>query len=120
MHPDQPATVKVTAYDYAIYGSLKGKVVSISPDTIQDEVKPEEFYYRVFIKTETDALFNKAGERFPIVPAWSLPSTSIPAARLLWITSSSLSTERGKHSGKDSWLSHGKNAISKGLAELWV
>ncbi len=68
IHPDQPATVKVTAYDYAIYGSLKGKVVSISPDTIQDEVKPEEFYYRVFIKTETDALFNKAGERFPIVP----------------------------------------------------
>lgn len=68
IHPDQPATVKVTAYDYAIYGSLKGKVVSISPDTIQDEVKPEEFYYRVFIKTETDALFNKAGVRFPIVP----------------------------------------------------
>ena len=68
IHPDQPATVKVTAYDYAIYGSLKGKVVSISPDTIQDEVKPEEFYYRVFIKTETDALFNKTGELFPIVP----------------------------------------------------
>lgn len=68
IHPDQLATVKVTAYDYAIYGSLKGKVVSISPDTIQDEVKPEEFYYRVFIKTETDALFNKSGERFPIVP----------------------------------------------------
>lgn len=68
IHPDQPATVKVTAYDYAIYGSLKGKVVSISPDTIQDEVKPEEFYYRVLIKTETDALFNKTGERFPIVP----------------------------------------------------
>lgn len=68
IHPNQPATVKVTAYDYAIYGSLKGKVVSISPDTIQDEVKPEEFYYRVFIKTETDALFNKTGERFPIVP----------------------------------------------------
>lgn len=68
IHPDQPAMVKVTAYDYAIYGSLKGKVVSISPDTIQDEVKPEDFYYRVFIKTETDALFNKSGERFPIVP----------------------------------------------------
>ena len=68
IHPDQPATVKVTAYDYAIYGSLKGKVVSISPDTIQDEVKPAEIYYRVFIKTETDALFNKTGERFPIVP----------------------------------------------------
>ncbi|MGU3401566.1 HlyD family efflux transporter periplasmic adaptor subunit [Brucellaceae bacterium D45D] len=68
IHPEQPATIKVTAYDYAIYGSLKGKVVSISPDTIQDEIKPEEFYYRVFIKTETDALLNKNGNRFPIVP----------------------------------------------------
>lgn len=68
IHPDQPATVKITAYDYAVYGSLKGTVVSISPDTIQDETKPEEFYYRVFIKTETDALFNKNGSRFPIVP----------------------------------------------------
>jgi len=68
IHPDQRATVKITAYDYSIYGALDGKVVSISADTIQDEAKPEEYYYRVFIKTETDALFNKNEERFPIVP----------------------------------------------------
>lgn len=68
IHPQQRASVKITAYDYAIYGGMEGKVVSISPDTIQNEVKPEEFYYRVFIKTETDALFNKNNERFPIVP----------------------------------------------------
>ncbi|OYR21671.1 HlyD family efflux transporter periplasmic adaptor subunit [Brucella thiophenivorans] len=68
IHPDQRATVKITAYDYSIYGALNGKVVSISADTIQDETKPEEYYYRVFIKTETDALLNKNEERFPIVP----------------------------------------------------
>lgn len=68
IHPDQHATVKVTAYDYAIYGALEGKVVSISPDTIQDEAKPENYYYRVFIKTDADALFNKNGDRFPISP----------------------------------------------------
>jgi len=68
IHPDQRATVKITAYDYAIYGALEGKVVSISADTIQDEIKPEEYYYRVFIKTETDALINKNEQRFPIVP----------------------------------------------------
>lgn len=68
IHPDQPATVKITAYDYSIYGGLKGKVVSISADTIQDEAKPENYYYRVFIKTDTDALLNKHEERFPIVP----------------------------------------------------
>ncbi|PWC16938.1 secretion protein HlyD [Brenneria corticis] len=68
IHPDQKALVKITAYDYAIYGGLDGVVESISPDTIQDEVKPEIFYYRVFIRTGQDYLQNKAGRRFSIVP----------------------------------------------------
>ncbi len=68
IHPDQRAMVKITAYDYAIYGGLEGKVVTISPDTIQDEVDPKVFYYRVFVKTEKDALVNAAGKQFPISP----------------------------------------------------
>jgi len=68
IHPDQAAKVKITAYDYSIYGSLDGKVVTISPDTLQDEVKPEVFYYRVFIRTNADVLRNKAGKTFAIVP----------------------------------------------------
>jgi len=68
IHPGQRATVKVTAYDYSIYGGLDGKVTTISPDTIRDEVKPEIYYYRVFIRTTSDALVNKTGKRFPIVP----------------------------------------------------
>ena len=68
IHPGQEAKVKITAYDYSIYGSLDGKVATISPDTLQDEVKPEVFYYRVFIRTESDALQNKAGKSFAIVP----------------------------------------------------
>lgn len=68
IHPDQVAKVKITAYDYSIYGSLDGKVVTISPDTIQDEFKPEVFYYRVFIRTGADVLYNKAGKPFAIVP----------------------------------------------------
>ena len=68
IHPDQQAKVKITAYDYSIYGSLDGKVVTISPDTIQDEAKPEVFYYRVFIRTDSDTLQNKAGKTFAIVP----------------------------------------------------
>ncbi|MBE8719106.1 HlyD family type I secretion periplasmic adaptor subunit [Cellvibrio polysaccharolyticus] len=68
IHPDQDAKVKITAYDYSIYGGLEGKVVTISPDTIQDEVKPENYYYRVFIRTASDALENKAGTQFAITP----------------------------------------------------
>lgn len=68
IHPDQKALVKITAYDYAIYGGLDGVVETISPDTIQDEVKPEIFYYRVFIRTQQDYLQNDAGQQFSIVP----------------------------------------------------
>ncbi|MBS0426682.1 MAG: HlyD family efflux transporter periplasmic adaptor subunit [Proteobacteria bacterium] len=68
IHPGQPALVKVTAYDYAIYGGLEGEVVTIAPDTLRDEVKPEIVYYPVFVRTTADALVNQAGRRFPIVP----------------------------------------------------
>lgn len=68
IHPGQSAKVKITAYDYSIYGSLDGTVANISPDTIQDEAKPEVFYYRAYIRTASDALHNKAGTAFPIVP----------------------------------------------------
>lgn len=68
IHPGQDATVKVTAYDYSIFGGLPGKVTTISPDTIQDDVKRDVYYYRVYIRTDADHLKNRAGENFPIVP----------------------------------------------------
>jgi len=68
IHPGQRALVKVTAYDYAIYGGLEGEVETISPDTIQDKVKPEIVYYRVFIRTHQDYLVNKVGHHFSISP----------------------------------------------------
>lgn len=68
IHPEQSALVKITAYDYSIYGALEGKVVVISPDTIRDEVKQDQFYYRVYIRTDADKLVNKAGKSFAITP----------------------------------------------------
>lgn len=68
IHPGQYAMVKITAYDYSIYGGLKGEVTVISPDTIQDDVKRDVYYYRVYIRTTEDHLKNAAGTTFPIVP----------------------------------------------------
>lgn len=68
IHPGQDALVKITAYDYSIYGGLKGKVTVISPDTIRDEVKQDQFYYRVYIRTDSDKLYNKEGKSFSITP----------------------------------------------------
>lgn len=68
IHPNQDALVKVSAYDYSIYGGLNGKVTVISPDTIRDEVKQDQYYYRVYIRTNTDKLMNKEGKIFRITP----------------------------------------------------
>jgi adhesin transport system membrane fusion protein len=72
LHPGQPATVKVTAYDFGIYGGLKGKVEHISPDTLKDDQKaaagrPDATYYRVLVLTESSAL-QAGGKTLPILP----------------------------------------------------
>ena len=68
IRPGLRAMVKISAYDYAIFGGLEGVVDSISPDTIQDEANPDQFYYRVLVRTTSDALVNEEGTAFPIVP----------------------------------------------------
>ena len=68
IRPDQEALIKITAYDYSIYGGLNGKVAMISPDTLRDEVKQDQFYYRVYIRTDSDKLSNNAGQEFNITP----------------------------------------------------
>lgn len=57
IYPGQDAIVKVTAYDFAIYGSLHGKVVTISPDTVTD--KNDNVYYVVKIQTDKKYLGTK-------------------------------------------------------------
>ncbi|HDR2891167.1 TPA: HlyD family type I secretion periplasmic adaptor subunit [Enterobacter asburiae] len=68
IHPGQKALVKITAYDYSIYGGLEGEVTMISPDTLQDEVKRDVYYYRVYIRTDSNHLTNKQGKDFPVFP----------------------------------------------------
>jgi adhesin transport system membrane fusion protein len=60
------ANVKVTAYDFAVYGGLNGKVVQISADSIYDEAA-KEAYFSVVV--ETDRAFLQSGKRrLPISP----------------------------------------------------
>ena len=62
IHPNQPATVKFTAYDFSIYGGLDAKVENISPDTQVDE-KGNAFYV-VKVRTHQPNF----GEDKPIIP----------------------------------------------------
>nr|WP_298929926.1 HlyD family type I secretion periplasmic adaptor subunit [uncultured Erythrobacter sp.] len=60
------AIVKVTAYDFSIYGGLDGVVQQISADSIFDEVE-REAYYTVLVETDRAAI-ERAGQLLPIVP----------------------------------------------------
>lgn len=61
-----PANVKVTAYDFSIYGGVTGKVRNISADSIYDEVE-RQAYYSVMVETDRSFLV-KNGQRLPIMP----------------------------------------------------
>ncbi|MDZ4307782.1 HlyD family type I secretion periplasmic adaptor subunit [Allopontixanthobacter sp.] len=61
-----PANVKVTAYDFSIFGGISGVVRQISADSIYDEVE-REAYYLVVVETDR-AFIERAGQKLPIVP----------------------------------------------------
>src|SRR5690554_2490319 len=49
LHPGQPATIKLTAYDFTIYGGIEAELDHISADTITDE--NDNTYYLVRVRT---------------------------------------------------------------------
>ena len=60
------ALVKVTAYDFSIYGGLDGQVVQVSADSIYDEAK-KEAYFTVIVETDKSYLMS-LGHPLPITP----------------------------------------------------
>ena len=49
----QDATIKLSAYDYTIYGSLQGAVHFVSADTFKDERDPQaQPYYKVTLRVD--------------------------------------------------------------------
>lgn len=62
----QKAIVKVTAYDFSIFGGLEGEVTNVSADSIVDKEKGETFYL-VHVKTDTSELI-RGDKSYPIIP----------------------------------------------------
>jgi adhesin transport system membrane fusion protein len=60
------ALVKVTAYDFSIYGGLEGRVVQVSADSIYDE-KERQAYFTVIVETDKSYLMS-LGHPLPITP----------------------------------------------------
>ncbi len=65
LHPGQKAMVKISAYDFSIYGGLEAELEQISADTIED--KRGDFYYLVKVRTHKNSIvYHK--EHLPIIP----------------------------------------------------
>ncbi len=62
----QPAVIKISAYDFSIFGALDGTVVNVSADSLVEKDK-NETYYLVRIKTDKSAL-ERDGKHYPIIP----------------------------------------------------
>ena len=62
LHPGQRAIVRLTAYDYSIYGGLEGALEQIGADSVTDE--KGGVYYTVRVRTRESSL----GKDMPIIP----------------------------------------------------
>jgi adhesin transport system membrane fusion protein len=67
VHPGQPATVRLSAYDASVYGSIKGEVSRISPDAVVNE-RTGISHFNVRIVTRDTALRASDGAPLPIGP----------------------------------------------------
>ncbi|WP_233968789.1 HlyD family type I secretion periplasmic adaptor subunit [Pectobacterium polaris] len=65
LHPGQDAIIKLTAYDYTIYGGLKGQLEQISPDTVTD--KEGNSFYIIRLRTDKNYL-GSADKPLLIIP----------------------------------------------------
>ncbi len=66
LRPGQKATVKITAYDFSIYGGLPAVLERISADTIVDEQSGETFY-KIIVRTDENSL-RRGDQIYPIKP----------------------------------------------------
>jgi adhesin transport system membrane fusion protein len=67
LRPGLKAMVKLTAYDFAIYGGLEAELIDISADTIEDKDKQNRRFYRVRLRTIGNRL-SKTHKDMPIMP----------------------------------------------------
>ncbi len=64
IHQGLPAAIKLDAFDYSIYGVLRGQVSYISPDALSEKTQTgEQVYYRVQIRINEEALARRNHER---------------------------------------------------------
>lgn len=59
LRPGQEAMIKLTAYDFSIYGGLPAKLERISADTITDD--KDESFYLIYLRTDKNYISSSKG-----------------------------------------------------------
>lgn len=78
IHPGQTARVKLASADGGRFGHLEGRVVHVSPDTV--ETKDGAPYYKVRIQTVDDR-FERQGESYRLVPGVQVMCSIVTGSR---------------------------------------
>ncbi|WP_050476105.1 HlyD family type I secretion periplasmic adaptor subunit [Herbaspirillum rhizosphaerae] len=75
-----PARVKVSAYDYGVYGAMKGVVTEVSADTVPEE--RGERFYRVKIEVTRDP--REIDHSVALMPGMTATADMIVGRRTVW------------------------------------
>jgi adhesin transport system membrane fusion protein len=76
----QTARIKLTAYDYSIFGAMEGKVVYVAPDAVTTE-KGDSYY---IARIETDASFNTRGKHLEVLPGMQAQVDIVTGEKTVW------------------------------------
>lgn len=85
IRPGLPATIKLDAYDYSIFGGLDGEVIYISADTLKEETRmpQDSTYYLVRVRSKATHLIGKAGQKMEIIPGMTATAELITGHRTI-------------------------------------
>lgn len=69
VRPGLEANIRFDPFDYTIHGSVLGKVIYVSADTLKEDTqRGEEIYYRVHVKPATSPVTSTSGKKLEILP----------------------------------------------------
>ncbi len=84
LRPGMKAVIKITAYDYGVYGGLDATLLDISADTIIDEkTREQKKFFRIRLKTDKNYLGTET-HRLPISPGMTAQVDILTGKKTVW------------------------------------
>ena len=75
--------MKVTAYDYGVFGSMEGKVTEISADTVPEEKGERKYRVKIEVARKVAEL-KDAVDGTPLLPGMTATADIVVGRRTVW------------------------------------